>query len=931
MLTPTEPPHRPDGGFTLIEMLLCVALVGIIGGAIASSLLVMISTQQRTTGMLAVSQDRQLVANYFNDDVAGATTVATGAQPVCGSTVTSLVVLTGSDSEPPTSSLPLPPAPVSATTTVAWSYVAGTPAGSLVRTSCRNGGTPSTQDRRAQRGVDPGDQRLVRERRLPGRRPEAGAGVPHRPPGQRCPAGPVRPAEARVKRLHGPDPQAGASLVLVLVFVASFGLIVPALLTAAQTSVGTVAFTRTVVERNADAESAADRAINELRQGAYYNDPAQRCFHDPADPAGLNDSDVRSYGAVVVGGQTKVRPTVVTCQAVPDTGAPSSVMVPVTAANRPGQALLTLGRDSGERGIRQTANNTLRIQGRVFSNSTVEVTNPNAKIDVDNAALIARGDCLGPGTVLGTPKSCNDTTQDALGVDPAYVLPTSAPAFASAPSCTGPSRAWALSPGTYTSASALSDLTKNSCGALLHFTPGTYYFDFTDATPVWSVTDGYVIGGEIPADPARAWTLGAYPGTRPVVPGACVEPIEKVGTGPTARFNHGVTFIFGGESRMEISGGGKVELCGQYDAARPPIAIFGANAGSGSGPVTRTVTMDSATSTGNPSFEDRPRIAVKDGSTSDAVLVGNGSKDSATVAVKLLTPAVPTGAVLLDAKLRVAHRDKVGPTATIGSNTYPEGPISALLAKITPEKPSAGDPTPPTVTPAAQPVIRNDLATDPVREDTLDVTSGLKSYFDAHGFKGAEVSYTATVQSGRGATAQLDAVQLDITYQVPGFRASSGCVSAVPYTNGSGPCALVLANGSNPDTRLYVQGTTYAPLAAVDVTLNNVSEQVFKFGVVVRTVKVAISGSSSFTGAVFAVPDYAAAYAAVDPLRAHLHVYVCDLAACTAPGPVSGSWSPPAGSGWVRRLSAQVRVSDAVYPPTPGDRDVDVLSWFHPR
>jgi prepilin-type N-terminal cleavage/methylation domain-containing protein len=145
VLRDTERQQRPDAGFTLIEMLLCVALVGIIGGAIASSLLVMVSTQQRTTGMLAVSQDRQLVANYFNDDVAGATTVATGSQPVCGTTVNSLVVLTGGDSEPPTSSLPLPPAPVSATTTVAWSYVAGTPAGRLVRTSCRNGGTPATR------------------------------------------------------------------------------------------------------------------------------------------------------------------------------------------------------------------------------------------------------------------------------------------------------------------------------------------------------------------------------------------------------------------------------------------------------------------------------------------------------------------------------------------------------------------------------------------------------------------------------------------------------------------------------------------------------------------------------------------------------------------------------------------------------------------
>ena len=931
MLTPTEPPHRPDGGFTLVEMLLCVALVGIIGGAIASSLLVMISTQQRTTGMLAVSQDRQLVANYFNDDVAGATTVATGAQPVCGSTVTSLVVLTGSDSEPPTSSLPLPPAPVSATTTVAWSYVAGTPAGSLVRTSCRNGGTPSTQDRRAQRGVDPGDQRLVRERRLPGRRPEAGAGVPHRPPGQRCPAGPVRPAEARVKRLHGPDPQAGASLVLVLVFVASFGLIVPALLTAAQTSVGTVAFTRTVVERNADAESAADRAINELRQGAYYNDPAQRCFHDPADPAGLNDSDVRSYGAVVVGGQTKVRPTVVTCQAVPDTGAPSSVMVPVTAANRPGQALLTLGRDSGERGIRQTANNTLRIQGRVFSNSTVEVTDPNAKIDVDNAALIARGDCLGPGTVLGTPKSCNDTTQDALGVDPAYVLPTSAPAFASAPSCTGPSRAWALSPGTYTSASALSDLTKNSCGALLHFTPGTYYFDFTDATPVWSVTDGYVIGGDIPADPARAWTLGAYPGTRPVVPGACVEPIEKVGTGPTARFYYGVTFIFGGESRMEISGGGKVELCGQYDAARPPIAIFGANASP------RQRAGDAHRHHGQRHQHRQPELRGPHAHRGEGRLdlrrrargqrlegLGDGRGEAADAG-----RADRAGAARRQAPHRAPRQGR--PDGDHRQQHLPGRPDLGPgrqdhAGEAECRRPDATDGH--ACGPAGHPQRPRDRPRTGGHAGRYERPEVLLRQLRLQGRRGLLHGHRAVRPRGHGAARRGAARHHLPGPRLPGLERVCLRRAVHERQRSVRSRARERLQPGHPALR---PGHDGPPLAAVDVTLNNVSEQVFKFGVVVRTVKVAISGNSSFTGAVFAVPDYAAAYAAVDPLRAHLHVYVCDLAACTAPGPVSGSWSPPAGSGWVRRLSAQVRVSHAVYPPTPGDRDVDVLTWFHPR
>ena len=355
-----------------------------------------------------------------------------------------------------------------------------------------------------------------------------------------------------MKRWRRPSGDEGATLILVLVFVMSFGLIVPALLTQAQTSVGSVAFTREVVEKSADAEAAADRAINLLRRGDFYNEPAQRCFHDPADVFGVNDSDVLTAEALVVAGQTKVRRTLTTCQAAPDSGYPTSVRVAINAANRPGQALLTLGRNS-EKGLRQSANNTLRIQGRVFSNSTVEVENPNARLQVENSPIIARGDCIGPGSILAQPLSCNDSSQDALGVDPGYALPSTLPALAVAPPCTGPSRAFTLNPGRYTSAAALSNLTKSSCKALLHFTAGTYYFDFVDPSPVWTVTDGLVIGGSIPGGP-RSWSPAAYPGTTPEVPGACVTPTESATNG-------GVSFIFGAASRMEISGGGKVELC----------------------------------------------------------------------------------------------------------------------------------------------------------------------------------------------------------------------------------------------------------------------------------------------------------------------------------------------------------------------------------
>lgn len=124
--------HRSDGGFTLIELLLSVAILGIIGAAIGSSFLVMLTTEQRTNDMLAVSRDRQFVSNYFSDDASGAVTMSEGAQSVCGSSLTALVVFTGRDTDPGTSS--------TVPTTVAWSYQSGPSAGRLLRTACRGGG-----------------------------------------------------------------------------------------------------------------------------------------------------------------------------------------------------------------------------------------------------------------------------------------------------------------------------------------------------------------------------------------------------------------------------------------------------------------------------------------------------------------------------------------------------------------------------------------------------------------------------------------------------------------------------------------------------------------------------------------------------------------------------------------------------------------------
>lgn len=141
MLTRQRAARRSDEGFTLIELLMSITILGIIGGAIASSFFVLLSTQKRTEKQLSVSQDRQLVATYFPDDVAGATSVTTGNQSVCGTSMNTVVTLRGTDYNPG-STTPVP-------TTVAYTF--DSPSARLVRTACRAGG--ARQDATVARNV----------------------------------------------------------------------------------------------------------------------------------------------------------------------------------------------------------------------------------------------------------------------------------------------------------------------------------------------------------------------------------------------------------------------------------------------------------------------------------------------------------------------------------------------------------------------------------------------------------------------------------------------------------------------------------------------------------------------------------------------------------------------------------------------------------
>ena len=704
----------------------------------------------------------------------------------------------------------------------------------------------------------------------------------------------------------------GASLVLVLVFVLSFGLIVPALLGLAQTNVGSVVHTRDQARTSYDADLAAQTAVNAIRNTPYDNAPGQACFADPANP-GAETANLQ-FSTPNTAGQKAL----VTCQPGAGSGFPSTIQVPINNLNRPGTALLTLSRNAGEDGVYQGANNIFRIHGRVFSNSTINVHVSSAKL-LDDRDVFARTGCNGNGQVLGVPVSCNDTTHDSLGLDPGYAQPGTVPAYQSVPLCAGAKKTYVFQPGYYDDAAALSALTQNSCNSsLLLFQAGQYYFDFHDiGSHVWSVSDGYVVAGKPRTAGTGAWNPANYPASSPPVPGSCITPLES-------QTNGGVQFIFGNDSRVAVSSGAKMEVCGQYSLTSPPIGLFGAYVGNETTTTLMGTAPSAATSTGNPRFLNPSNVDAADViNTADAAFIGasGGGNVSATLTATGLSPltALPKGTVLVSAKVRIRHRDVA---TTSGSK---QGAIQTLGLTLTPNR--AGGPL--NVLPGNTVTPQSDASTTALHEEAWDFTNALTQEVHDNGFNGAQLALTATTRRSVTATEQVDSLLLDLSYKLPAFRAQDlpgSCVGQVPYTSGGGGgCAMLSITG--PGTAFYSQGTTYSPRAAIDVTLSNISQQVFKYGLITRTLRFDITGSSTFDQAVIAVPDDNTGPQPVTDVAVYLQVYLCPSGTCSGPpNPMTFGWTPPVGSGWTRRLASR-----AEYSKPSGARTVTVKDWAYSR
>jgi prepilin-type N-terminal cleavage/methylation domain-containing protein len=88
--------HRDDG-FTLVETVISVAILGILAGAISGAIAVALRTTGSADIRLTESNDALVAGTYFGDDVQSAESVSIGTTPKCGTDSRAVVEFVGRD------------------------------------------------------------------------------------------------------------------------------------------------------------------------------------------------------------------------------------------------------------------------------------------------------------------------------------------------------------------------------------------------------------------------------------------------------------------------------------------------------------------------------------------------------------------------------------------------------------------------------------------------------------------------------------------------------------------------------------------------------------------------------------------------------------------------------------------------------------------
>jgi Tfp pilus assembly protein PilX len=337
----------------------------------------------------------------------------------------------------------------------------------------------------------------------------------------------------------------GATLLLALFIITTVALVVGALMTSVDTSERTTIALRAAAASTYNGDAAGEVAVNTLRKSTWNN--SGNCF-GASSSLSLNNFYPATTGAAPSS-------AFVSCVGESGTGAQGSP-VAISSLNKPGNAVLTLGTSAAEDGQDYgQSSQAITIRGGVVSDSNIVAKSSSTLSVTAGATVRAVSGCSG--TI--TP-SCTMIASPGI-TDPNYAAPSASLVLvpASLPTCKNKKVA-EFQPGLYTSAQVLNDC--NATGALMHFNPGTYFFDFQDpgATHVWTTSTTVVAG-------TPTSTLdGANPPD--VSNGACVNPIESA----TAV---GDLFVFGGDSQLALAKGAAFELCASYSATSIPTAVYG--------------------------------------------------------------------------------------------------------------------------------------------------------------------------------------------------------------------------------------------------------------------------------------------------------------------------------------------------------------------
>ncbi len=124
---------------------------------------------------------------------------------------------------------------------------------------------------------------------------------------------------------------------------------------------------------------------------------------------------------------------------------------------------------------------------------------------VTGVPLVAGGESCDQGRIVALKFNCDATyVFDPVGIDPNYPVDKfSGFSHQSVPACSSFPRVVELQPGRYNDAAALTALT-TGCDKIIWFRPGSYYFDFSNDNPVWTIgatnlSNFTVVGG------AKTW------------------------------------------------------------------------------------------------------------------------------------------------------------------------------------------------------------------------------------------------------------------------------------------------------------------------------------------------------------------------------------------------------------------------------------------